>query len=255
VAEETLYFKVAGESDVWFTSQHIQAKGIKNEQVSEKLKAVQSVCDSIETNFYRLNYAAVQQSIRLLQNSVNALKSSLDEVTAANPSYLTKITFIGLPSDNPFKDMSSFSVLQTSWTAQQALINEKKLQLGLLPAEATKQSSDELLKLISDYADWQDGLPENCFQLLGRYILGFNEESVRIPETLSSVSKEKSVAQYAQSKAELNAFLDQRITLVPVEIHQIGSTQARLQAVRLFDGMLRSYLSSLYWAQWKDTRE
>jgi hypothetical protein len=34
-AEGTLYFKVAGESDVWFSTQNIQATGIKNELVQD----------------------------------------------------------------------------------------------------------------------------------------------------------------------------------------------------------------------------
>ena len=42
VARETIYFKVEGESDVWFSSQNIQATGIENELVQEKLEDVQS---------------------------------------------------------------------------------------------------------------------------------------------------------------------------------------------------------------------
>lgn len=255
VAEETLYFKVAGESDVWFSTRNVQAKGIKNELVQEKLKDVQSVSDSIEANFYKLNFIAVQQSIRNLQNAVNLLKSTIDDVTASNPAYKTKVIFIGLPSDNPVKDMGTFTAIKTNWTTQETMVNDQKLQLGKLPAEGTTQSKDELIGLIAGYVDWQKKLPENTFKVLGRYIPDFKEEVIAMPETVFSVMKEKNVPNYSQTLAELNAFIDQRAAQVPEEIQKIGATQARLQAVRLFDGMLRSYLSSIYWGEWKDTRE
>ncbi|HAH22655.1 MAG TPA: hypothetical protein DCL77_02635 [Prolixibacteraceae bacterium] len=255
VAEETLYFKVAGESDVWFSTKNVQAKGIKNEQVQDKLKDVQSVSDSIEANFYKLNFIGVQQAIRNLQNAVNSLKSTIDEVTASNPSYKTKVIFVGLPSDNPFKDLGTFSAIKTSWMAQETMVNDQKLQLGKLPAEATKESRDELLGLISTYVDWQKKLPENSFKILGRYIPDLKEEVIAMPEPVFSVLKEKNIPNYSQTLTELNAFIDQRVPQVPDEIQKISSTQARLQAVRLFDGMLRSYLSSIYWGEWKDTRE
>lgn len=256
VAEETLYFKVAGESDVWFSSRNVQAKGIMNEQIQEKLKEVQSINDSIEAYFYKLNFVAVQQSIRNLQTAVNTLKSTIDEVKAANPSYKTKVTFIGLPSDNPLKDMGSFPAIKDSWMAQEALVNEQKLQMGKLPAEVTNASSkDELVRIIVSYADWQNKLPENTFKLLGRYAPELKEEAIRLPEAIHTISKQKEVSQYAQTFTEFNTFLDQRVPQIPVEVQKLGSIQNRLQAIKLFDGMLRSYLSSISWAEWKDTRE
>jgi hypothetical protein len=255
VAEETLYFKVAGESDVWFSSKNVQAIGIKNEQVQAKLKDIQSVNDSIEANFYKLNFAAVQQSIRNLQNAINLLKSTIDEVTVSNPAYKTKVIFVGLPSDNPFKDLSAFTAIKTSWTALETLLNDQKLLLGKLPPEATREGKDELVRIIVSCADWQNKLPENNFKILGRYIPDLKEDAIRLPETVYPISKQREVPNYLQTVSEMNAFLDQRIPQVPDETQKIGSTQSRLQAVRLFDGMLRSYLSSIYWSEWKDTRQ
>ena len=255
VAEQTLYFKVAGESDVWFSTRNVQAKGIRNDKVQEKLQEVQAVGDSIETNFYRLNFAAVQQSIRNLQNAVNALKSAIDEVTATNPAYKTKVVFIGLPSDNPFKDLGLLPAISTSWAAQEAIVNDQKLRLENLPAQATIQGRDEMVKLISTYADWQNKLPESTFKILARYMPGLNAETIRLPESFSAIAKQKSVDNYPQALTELTAFVDQRQAKVPEEIQLITSTQGRLQAVRLFDGMLRSYMSSIYWGEWKDTRQ
>jgi hypothetical protein len=255
VAEETLYFKMAGESDVWFSTRNVQASGLKNELVQEKLQDVQSVCDSIEQNFYRLNFAGVQQAIRTLQHTINILKSTIDEVTAANPSYKVKVAFIGLPSDNPYQDMLAFGAIKDSWTVQETLTKDQQLKMGQLPAASTPASTDQLVKTIAPYADWQDKLPENTFMLLGRYIAGFNPETARIPENVHSVAKEKTVTDYPQTVTDFKDFLEQRVLQIPGEIQIIGATQNKLQAVKLFDGMLRSYLSSIYWGEWKNTRQ
>jgi hypothetical protein len=255
IAEGTLYFKVAGESDVWFSTQNIQAAGIKNELVQDKLNAVQLVCDSIEKDFFRLNFNAVQQSVHDLQNAVNTLKSTIDEVKAGNPSYRTKVLFIGLPSDNPYNDISVLSVIKNNWVTMQTMVNDQKVQLAKLPAEPSKESKDELITIITGYVNWQHQLPENTFEVLPRYFPDLTAEKIQIPGNIHFIAEEKTVSNYPQTINDLNAFLDQRIEQIPNEIQQITSTHARLQAVRLFDGMLRSYFSSINWAEWKNTRE
>lgn len=254
-AQETIYFKVAGGSDVWFSTQNIQATGINNELVGEKLNAVQSACDSIETNFFRLKFTAVQQSIRNLQSTVTTLKSIIDEVTASNSSYKTKVLFIGLPSDIPYSDISALLTIKNSWITFETMVNDQKQQLAKLPAKESKVSKDELVKIVTALADWHNKLPENTFDIIHRYLTDFKVEMIQFPSNLLSIAKEKTVTDYSQTVNDLNAFLDQRIQQIPDEIQRISSTQTRLQAVRLFDGMLRSYVSSIYWAEWKNTRE
>ncbi|MBW8331175.1 MAG: hypothetical protein K0M40_04065 [Prolixibacteraceae bacterium] len=253
-AETTLYFKIAGESDVWFSTQNIKATGIKNELVHEKLQEVQSACDSIELNFYRLNFTAVQQSIRNLQNSVNTLKSILDEVKTSNPSYKAKVIFIGLPSDHPFSDISALLAIKNNWDNLGTSLNDQKQQLAKLPAQANKESKDELVKIIAVYVDWQYQLPQNTFKIISRYIPELTAEKVQMPGNIHFIAEEKTVTNYPQTIDDLNAFLDQRILELPDEIQKINTTQTRLQAVRLFDGMLRSYFSSINWAEWQSTR-
>jgi len=254
-ALETVYFKVAGESDIWFSTQNIQASGINNELVQEKLKDVQSTCDSIETNLQRLNFTAVQQSIRNLQSAVNTLKSSIDEVKSRIPSYQTKVLFIGLPSDHPYNDISVLLAIKNSWIASETLINDIKQQLTKLPAEGSMESKSELIKIITGYAEWLNKLPENTFNVLPLYFPDLDVEKIKLPGNLQLNAQEKTITNYSQTVIDCNAFLDQRIQLIPDEIQRISSTQSRLQAVRLFDGMLRSYISSISWAEWKNTRE
>lgn len=82
-----------------------------------------------------------------------------------------------------------------------------------------------------------------------------NTETIQIPGNIRFIAEENTVTNYTQTYNDFNAFLDRRIAEVPAEIQKISSTQSRLQAVRLFDGMLRSYFSSINWAEWKNTRE
>lgn len=255
LAEGMVYFKIAGSSDVWFSSPNIQVSGIKNEIIQEKLFVVQSACDSIEKNFYRLNFSGVQQAIRNLQNTVNILKSTIDEVKVSNPSYQAKVLFIGLPSDHPCGDINVLSTVSTNWITLESLVNDLKQRLGKFPAQPTKESKDELVKMIRIYDDWQNKLHKNTFNLLPMYIPSIKLENIQLPGNIHAVAEAKSIADYTQTLKDFNDFLDQRNEQIPIEIQSIKSIQSRLQAVRLFDGMLMSYFSSINWAEWKNTRE
>ncbi len=255
VAEGTVYLKVAGASDVWFMSRNLQASGIKNDQVQEKLNVVQAACDSIENNFYRLKFPAVQQSIRNLQAAVNSAKSTLDEISAANPSYRAKVIFIGLPSDQPFLDLEVLNTVKNQWSSLETLLANLKQQLAKLPAEPTSGSKSEMLKIISQYDNWLKQLPQNTSRLLPVCVPGLKMDSIQIPATVGLTNGGKDITEYSKALNELNAFVNQRIERIPNEIQMISSTQNKLQAIRLFDNMLRSYFSSINWAEWKNTRE
>jgi hypothetical protein len=254
-AETTLYFKVAGTSDNWFSSHDLRANGIKNEQVQEKLVAIQAQCDTVENYLSKLNFSKVQQSIRTLQAAVTTLKSTIDNIKASNPSYQTKIVFIGVPSDNTFNNLGSFSQIKENWTLLEPLVQNLKQQLGSLQAQSNPENQDKLLKLIAGYLDWQNKLPENTFKIIPLYIPDIKSEDIGLPATIFKAAKEKSIADYAQLLSDFNAFLDKRTEQAPLETQKINSTQARLQTVRLFDNMLRSYYSSITWAEWQNTRE
>jgi hypothetical protein len=254
-AETMLYFKVAGTSDMWFSTHDLSANGIKNELIQEKLMAVQAAADTIENYLNLLSFSKVQQAIRVYQANVNAVKTTLDEVKASSPSYKTKITIIGLPSDNTFKILGSFSLIKGNWETLEPLVQSLKKQLDALPATTSKESEDTLIKLISTYLDWQNKLPENSFTILPIYIPDLKPEDIQLPENIHSAGDKKSISSYEMIVGDFKTYLDKRIEQVPLEIPKINSTHTRLQAVRLFDGMLRSYISSISWAEWKNTRE
>jgi len=255
VAVASVYLKIAGASDEWFLSQNIKVSGIKNELVQEKLILVQSACDSIEKDLNQLKFSAVQQDIRNLQLATNNLKTTIDEIKAGNPSYQIKVLFTGLPSDHPYSDIGLLSSIKTSWSTLETFLNELKLELGKLPEQPTNESKDELVKLIGSYTDWQAKLPDQTFEHLLQYIPALHVDSIKIPEKLEAIVKEKAVTDYAETLNDFNSFLDQRIKRVSVETQDINSASTRIQAIRLFDGMLRSYFASIDWAEWISTRK
>lgn len=254
-AEAILYFKLAGSSDIWFSDHHVQASGMKNDQVLEQLALVQAGYDSIENNFNKLKFSAVQPSIRNLQAAISNLKSSIDQVKAATPTYQSKIVFLGLPSDNAFKNLSTLLAIKTSWATLEPLIQEIKQQTSELPEKETKEGKEQLVNLLEKYIDWQYKLPETTFQILPLYIPDLKPEDIQLPGNLQFIAEEKTVSNYEQTLGNYKAFLDKRLEVAAAETQKIGTTQTRLQAVRLFDGMLRSYFSSIIWAEWKDTRQ
>lgn len=253
-AEATIYIQLKGASDVWYKTPNIEASGIQNDQVQEKLAKVQSACDSIEQNFYRLNFNGVQQNIRVMQGTVSNLKTTIDAAKSQNPAYQVNIRFVGLPSDQPYKSLGIVSKAKEIWTSNEPLMNDLKQQLGKLPSDQTTEAKNELVKIIQKYNDSQSKLPENTFQTLVKFIPDLKVDDIQIPENLKISAKEKSNVDYSQTLKAFDAFLNKRIQLTQDELMKINSAYSRLQAITLFDQMLRSYFTSITWAKWESTR-
>lgn len=254
-AEGVIYFKIEGLTDVWYTSQNIKAVGMKNDLVLEKLNIVQAACDSLESIFFKLKFSSVQPSVKTLQGAINDVKTTIDAVKSTNAAYQTNITFVGLPSDNPIKNINELVSIKNNWTLSETLFPDLKNQVGKLPAQPTKESKDQLVNIIAQCVDWQYRLPENTFKIIPRYLPDLKVEDIQIPGNIHFIAEEKTVTNYPQTVNDFNAFIDKRIQQIPTEIQKLNSLQSRLQAVRLFDGMLRGYFSSINWAEWKNTRE
>lgn len=255
IAETSVYFIAAGTSDIWFLTQNIKVSGIKNELVQEKLILLQATCDSVKKYLLRLNFPLAQQAIRNLQIAGNNLKSAIDEVTAGNPAYKAEVDFIGLPSDHSFGDITLISNIKTAWQTLETLLNDFKQKLGSLPQQPTEESKDQLVKLIESYTDWQSKLPDQTFDHLNQYISDIHVDSIQIPDKLRPIKKEKDITDYTQTLSDLNSFIDQRLRNVSDESQSINAISNRIQAVRLFDGMLRSYFASITWGEWVNTRQ
>lgn len=254
-AEALVYFKISGASDIWFVTQNIKASGIKNEAIQEKLTLLQAACDSVENNLSLLNFSATQQAIRNLQSTGNNLKATIDEVLTQTPNYHIKIEFIGLPSDHAYSDISLISNIKTNWGSCEPFVNEMKGQLDNLPEQPTDESIKQLVQLIENYAKWESNLPDKTFDHLLQYIPDVNIDSLRISENLKTIKKEKDITNYSQTLFDFKTFITHRSKNISDENQNLNSVNTRIQAVRLFDGMLRSYFASITWAEWKSTRE
>lgn len=255
VAETVVYLKIPGTSDVWFQSQNIKADGVKDNSVHEKLVTVQSFCDSIEKDLTYLKFATAQQRIRNLQASVADLKAAIDTIKRSNPSYQVKITFSGLPSDKPFKGIAMLSNVKINWATLETLLNEQKQTLDKLTQQSSDNDKKELSGLIQNYADWQAKLPENTFSTLSMYIPDMKTDSIAVSEKFQTFAKSPMDADFQPILNEYKLFIDHRLSKYPTEVQNISTINNRIQAVRLFDGMLRSYFNSITWAEWENTRQ
>jgi hypothetical protein len=254
-AETIIYFKVAGSSDTWYSSHDVLASGMNNDQVLSKLKEIQEECDSIENNINKLRFSTVQHSIKTLRAHIDSLKLTIDQVKASNPVYQVKIAFIGLPTDNPFLNLGKLNLVKSNWNTLSPLMQEIKSQLDALPEKPTPESHKILLKLIADYSEWLTKLPENTPELLSLYFQELNKDGVWLSESIQKINDQKNITNYAETLSEFNSFISKRAEQLPDEILLINSVTTKLQAVKLFDSMLRSFYSSISWAEWKNTRD
>jgi len=129
------------------------------------------------------------------------------------------------------------------------------VEIGKLPDQPTDESKNLLVKQIGSYADWQSKLPEKTFEHLTQFIPEIDTDSIQMPEKLELIAKEKIVTDYTQTLNDFKSFIALRIKNVADETKRINSASTRIQAVRLFDGNLRSYFASINWAEWINTRK
>lgn len=254
-AEATVYFKVAGESDVWYMSKLIKASGIKNDVILEKLAQFQVLCDSIERNLYQLKFPLAQHNIRNLQTISGEIKSSIDEIKAANSTAKIDVVFTGLPSDEPYLDISMVTEIKNKWMPVDSLLSDIKQNLDKLPEQGNTESQNTLAKLIRKYLDWQAKLPEKSVEHLSLYIPHLQADNIIVPTMVEKFAKSVNSADYSKVKNEFGSFIEMRNQKAGDELMSINSVSTRIQAVRLFDGMLRSFFASIEWADWINTRK
>jgi hypothetical protein len=159
-----------------------------------------------------------------------------------------------LPSDDPYSDIESLTQIKTNWGELEALMTDINGSLEKLTDQASPENKNELISTIGQYSDWLSKLPENTFQNLSDYIPEINSDNIKMPGNISTIASGKMISDYPKTYADYKSYIALRAEQVPTEVQLINSIQSRLQAIRLFDGMLRSYFSSINWADWESTR-
>lgn len=255
VAEGVVYFTTPKSDQVWFQKSNVKASGRKDTLLRQKLLFVQEACDSIEHNMYDLNFQSIQQNIRKLQASVGEVKATIEAVKLNAPSSIIKVTFVGLPSDMPMNDIAPFAAIKSSWSTLESLLEEQKLAVERLGNDPATENKKELARQINIYSDWYSKLPAKMNELLAKYTPDIKEDNIKLPQNITLFGKEQPTPDYQKVLANFKEFLELRIKNVPDENRKISTVNTRIQAIRLFDGMLRSYFNSISWAEWLNTRE
>ena len=250
--EAFIYLNIAGSTDTWFVSKNIHVSGTKEVRVSEMLKKIQNNFDTIESNLIHFNYAQVQRDIRNLQASVNSLNEYLQETKANNPAFKIEIHFVGLPSDQPISDLGVLEILQGQWAQLNTFIHQ---QAAIINSSSPNNNNLRLKSSIQKYLDWQYSLPDNWLIVMGLYLPNVNTDQILVPSALQALTEANQPLTDSPSIELMKTFINQRVAEIENETQQIAQTKSRLQAVKLFDGMLRSYISSINWAAWENNRE
>lgn len=246
-----VHLNVAGATDTWFVSKNIHASGMKNDVVEDKLKIIQSNFDAIESKLLQLDYSGVQQEIRMLQQSVNTLNKVLSELKETNLAYKVGINFVGLPSDRSIIHLNTLNNIQQQWKN----VNEVIVSQLQMIKNKKEVNREELSSVCRKYLEWQYSLPDNWLIIFATYLPQLNTDHILLPSIVKSALENNQQAKEENICHQLQSFLEQRSGNIAIEEKQIAHLRSRIQAVKLFDGMLRSYISSINWANWENNRE
>ncbi len=254
-ADAILHLKIKGKTDEWFVSQNIKVSGNEDTRLEEKFSKIQNCYDNIQEKIISKDFNSAQAEIRNLKSSVQQTDLLLKQIKNEDQTFFADVVFVGLPSDKPIEDISKLRELSNYWTELGPMLDLHRDNFYKLPSVPTNDDKEEVLVIAKAFDNWYHSLPKNGIDLLNTYIPDVNwDEKASIHYYLSFNPEHDRVNNVTRGHADLKDFLEQRSLDVPVEIQKINHTISRLQAARLFDGMLRGYISSINFSSWKDTR-
>ena len=254
VAEATIYLHIQGNTNEWFATPNVKAAGNRDQVVEEKLTAIQESYNKIESLLNNFEFASIQPEIHNLRTIVGQLEDRIEYIVANEPTKHSDIFFIGLPSDQAVSDVADFRTLATAWNELEKLVNDQHIRLDQLEESAEKVKRRDLLELIKPFTKWENALPNQAESLLQDYAKDFNWENTSIRSFLAFNPNEERINNLEQSQADFHRFLENRQENIEAEKQKINYALTRLQAVRIFDGMLMGFFSSLNFARWENTR-
>jgi len=254
VAEATIYLHIQGNTNEWFATPNVKAAGNRDQVVEEKLTAIQDSYDKIESLLNNFEFPSIQREIHNLRTIVGQLEERVEYIVANEPTKHSDIFFIGLPSDQAVSDVGDFRALATAWDELEKLVNTHHTRLDQLESSPDKVKRRDLLEMIKPFTKWEEALPSGAESLLQDYAKDFNWENISIRSFLAFNPNEERINNLEQSQADFHRFLENRQENIEAEKQKINYALTRLQAVRIFDGMLMGFFSSLNFARWENTR-
>ena len=253
-ATAVILLSIKGNENEWFASPNVKASGTKNPVIEQQLTAVQQSYEKIEALFTQFDFAAVQTEIRNLQGTMHQLDTELQKINTENPAKHSDIFFIGLPSDQTVNDINNFKTLGDAWNDLESLIQEQKSKFNELKESDDKIKRRNLLSMIKPFLSWQNSLPHNAESLLHKYVDDIDWQQVTINSYLSFNPEEERINNVDQCLGDIGKYLENREQQIESEKQRINYALTRLQAVRIFDGMLKGYFSAIKFAKWENTR-
>ncbi|MHA7110911.1 hypothetical protein ACRTDU_12345 [Sunxiuqinia elliptica] len=254
VAEAVIHLDILGNTNEWFARHNVKASGTKDPVIEEKLDAIQDAYLSIESRFTAFDFASVQGEIKNLQNYMGELETRLKTIVAEDPTKHSDITFIGLPSDKTVGEIDDFKALAEDWNELEALLIQQQAKFDQLKQANSSIKKQELMGLIKPFIKWQKHLPITAEPLLQTYAQNLNWNKVNLLTYFSFNPEEDRINDVDQAQADFQNFLDERQSAINDEKQKINYALTRLQAVRIFDGMLKGYFSSINFAKWDNKR-
>lgn len=255
VAEAIVHLDILGNTNEWFARHNVKASGTKDPVIKEKLDAIQDAYLSIESRFTAFDFASVQTEIKNLQKHMGELETRLKTIVAEDPTKHSDITFIGLPSDKMVGEIDDFRALAENWNELEALLIQQQAKFDQLKQHNSALKKQELLGLIKPFIKWQKNLPTTAEPLIQTYTQNLDWNKVNLLAYFSFNPDEDRINHVDQAQADFQQFLNERQSAINEEKQKINYALTRLQAVRIFDGMLKGYFSSINFAQWKNIRK
>ncbi|HKJ40526.1 MAG TPA: hypothetical protein VKA27_00480, partial [Sunxiuqinia sp.] len=247
-ATAVVYLDIQGNNNEWFATPNVKANGAPDEGIKQTLNEIQGSYNTIEDLFANFNFAAIQPEIHKLQASVNKLDQQLHMIAIQNPSHHSEIYFVGLPSDRAVSEISDFRAIAAAWDNLQQLVDQETTKLHQLEHSGDNIKKRDLLNIIKPFLEWQENLPSDAESLLHQYAKEIKWQDIRINTYLSFNPEEERINNKLQVEDDLHRFLDNRSANMAFEKQKISYALTRIQAVRIFDGMLRGFFSSINFA-------
>ncbi|MGQ8335714.1 hypothetical protein ACUNWD_04130 [Sunxiuqinia sp. A32] len=249
-----LHLDIQGSDNVWFASPNIRAAGKKHPEIEQKLISIQDSYNKIESLLSSFDFNHLQAEIANLRRTIQSLQEKLESIREADPLFKCDISFIGLPSDQAVADVTDYRIMADAWEELPPLITEQSEHLHQLDESDKKIKRRDLLSIIKTFTEWQKELPLNAEALFNSYSQGLDWHEITIQSYLSFNPDEERINNLDKCIEDLHRYFDDRERNISKEQYMFNYTLTRMQAVKIFDGMLMGFFSTINFAKWENTR-
>lgn len=257
--EDTFYLVLSGASGSWYSSGNIVVSGTENFSVRNKLDQVQRFYQEIENALKTKNMNSARMHYTNLQNSLNSLKSEIENQKRTNSSFECEISLLGSPTDLTMDHLNKLQKLSDLWKTQYDISQANTLKINQILLNKQMSLTNNIMKsVIKNYLDWASPIPSDYTSLVDMYnpsktlgifvlpdkILSWNATAMED----ASILKDQVMG--VQMLSELRTFYQDRLSKSVEERKLIVNTQNTLLPVKAFDTQTKGYLGSLSWLKW-----